>query len=49
LVEQRSGEATSFPLRDAHADIMTLVDGEGKGASRQTYDPWDDQLSGSSL
>ncbi len=49
LVEQRSGEATSFPLRDAHGDITTLADGEGEVASRQTYDPWGDQLSGPSL
>jgi RHS repeat-associated protein len=49
LVEQRAGEATSFPLRDAHGDITTLVDGEGEVASRQTYDPWGDQLSGPSL
>jgi RHS repeat-associated protein len=49
LVEQRSGEATSFPLRDAHGDITTLVDGEGEVASRQTYDPWGEQLSGPSL
>ncbi|HEX5990700.1 MAG TPA: right-handed parallel beta-helix repeat-containing protein [Solirubrobacterales bacterium] len=49
LVEQRSGEATSFPLRDAHGDITTLADGEGEVASRQTYDPWGVQLSGPSL
>ena len=49
LVEQRSSEATSFPLRDAHGDITTLADGEGGVASRQTYDPWGDQLSGASL
>jgi len=49
LVEQRSGEATSFPLRDAHGDITTLADGEGEVASRQTYDPWGEQLTGPSL
>ncbi len=49
LVEQRAGEATSFPLRDAHGDITTLADGEGEVASRQTYDPWGEQLSGPSL
>ncbi len=49
LVEQRSGEATGFPLRDAHGDITTLADGEGGVASRQTYDPWGDQISGPSL
>jgi RHS repeat-associated protein len=49
LVEQRTSEATSFPLRDAHGDITTLVDGEGEVASRQTYGPWGEQLSGLSL
>jgi RHS repeat-associated protein len=49
LVEQRSGEATSFPLRDAHGDITTLVDGEGEVASRQTYGPWGEHLSGPNL
>ncbi len=49
LVEQRSGEATSFPLRDAHGDIATLADGEGEVASRQTYDPWGASLSGPTL
>ena len=49
LVEQRTGEATSFPLRDAHGDITTLSNGEGEVSSRQTYDPWGEQLSGTSL
>lgn len=49
LVEQRSGEATSFPLPDAHGDVTTLVDGEGAVASRQTYSPWGEQLTGPSL
>jgi len=49
LVEQRSGEATSFSLRDAHGDITTLVNEEGEVASRQAYDPWGEQLSGPNL
>lgn len=49
LVEQRAGEATSFPLRDAHGDITTIADAEGEVASRQAYDPWGVQLSGPSL
>lgn len=49
LVEQRSEGATSFPLRDAHGDITTLANDEGEVASRQTYDPWGDQLTGPSL
>jgi RHS repeat-associated protein len=46
LVEQRSGEATSFPLRDARGDLTTIANGKGEVASRQTYDPWGGQLSG---
>jgi RHS repeat-associated protein len=49
LVEQRSGEVTTFPLRDAHGDITVLANDEGEVASRQTYDPWGQQLSGPSL
>ncbi|HEX5928969.1 MAG TPA: DUF6531 domain-containing protein [Solirubrobacterales bacterium] len=49
LVEQHSGEATTFPLRDAHGDITTLAGGEGEVISRQAYDPWGGQLSGPSL
>jgi RHS repeat-associated protein len=49
LVEQRSGETTSFPLRDARGDITTLAGDEGEVSSRQTYDPWGDQLTGPSL
>jgi len=49
LVEQRASEATSFPLRDARGDITTLADGEGEVASRQTYDPWGEQLTGPGL
>jgi RHS repeat-associated protein len=49
LVEQRSAEATAFPLPDAHGDITTLLNGEGAVASRQTFDPWGNQLSGPTL
>jgi RHS repeat-associated protein len=49
LIEQRSSEATSFPLRDAHGDITTVADGEGEVASRQSYGPWGEHLSGPSL
>jgi RHS repeat-associated protein len=48
LVEQRSGEAMSFPLADAHGDITAVVDGGGTVTSRQSWDPWGNQLSGSS-
>ncbi len=46
LVEQRSGEATSYPLRDAHGDITAIADAAGEVTSRQSYDPWGAQLSG---
>jgi RHS repeat-associated protein len=49
LIEQRSGEATSFTLPDAHGDVTTIADEEGGVASRQAYDPWGAQLSGPSL
>ncbi len=49
LLEQRSGEATSFPLRDARGDIATVADSEGAVASRQSYDPWGAQVSGPAL
>lgn len=49
LVEQRSGGATSFPLRDAHGDVTTISNEAGEVLSRQSYDPWGTQLSGSSL
>ena len=49
LVEQRTGEATSFPLQDAHGDITTIVNAESGIASRQTYDSWGATLSGPPL
>ena len=49
LIEQRSGEGTSFTLRDARGDLTTIADGEGEVASRQTYDSWGEQLSGPAL
>jgi RHS repeat-associated protein len=49
LVEQRSGEATSYPLADAHGDITAIVATGGGVTSRQTYDPWGTQLSGPAL
>jgi RHS repeat-associated protein len=49
LVEQRSGEATSFPLTDAHGDVTALTTSTGEVESRQTFDPWGTQLSGPSL
>jgi RHS repeat-associated protein len=39
----------TFPLRDAHGDITTLAGAEGEVASRHTYDPWGEQLSGPQL
>ncbi len=49
LIEQRSGEATSYPLADAHGDITTVTGPSGAVESRQTYNPWGVQLSGPSL
>jgi len=49
LIEQRSGEATSFPLADAHGDITTMTGPAGGVESRQAYDPWGAQLSGAGL
>jgi len=49
LVEQRSGEATSYPLADAHGDLTAITGPTGTVESRQTYDPWGTQLSGPTL
>lgn len=49
LVEQRSAEATSYPLPDAHGDITAILSGAAEVTSRQSYDPWGAQLSGPSF
>jgi RHS repeat-associated protein len=49
LVEQRSGEATSYPLADGHGDITAITGAAGGVESRQTYNPWGAQLSGPGL
>jgi RHS repeat-associated protein len=49
LVEQRSGEATAFPLIDGHGDVTAISTAAGEVESRQTFDPWGAQLSGPSL
>lgn len=49
LVEQRSTEATSFPLVDGHGDVTAMTTAGGEVESRQAFDPWGQQLSGSSL
>jgi RHS repeat-associated protein len=46
LVKQRSWSQTSFPLADAHGDVMTIANDTGVVASRQEYDPWGEQRSG---
>jgi RHS repeat-associated protein len=48
LLEERSAEATSFPLADAHGDITAITGPTGSVESRQSYDPWGTQLSGPS-
>jgi RHS repeat-associated protein len=49
LVEQRSGEATVFPLRNARGDITAIGDEEAAVVSRQDYDPWGAQISGPAI
>ena len=49
LVEQRSGEATSFPLVDGHGDVTAIANGGGGVESRRSFDPWGNQLSGPTL
>jgi RHS repeat-associated protein len=49
LVEQRSGETTSYPLADTHGAITAITGPTGSVESRQTYDPWGVQLSGPTL
>jgi len=49
LVEQRSGEATAFPLVDGHGDVTAITSGTAEVESRQSFDPWGDQLSGPNL
>jgi RHS repeat-associated protein len=49
LTEQRSGEAPSYPLADAHGDITAIAGPTGGVESRQEYGPWGEQLSGPSL
>jgi RHS repeat-associated protein len=48
LLEERSAEATSYPLADAHGDITAISGPTGSVESRQSYDPWGAQLSGPS-
>ena len=49
LAEQRSGSSTSYPLADAHGDVMTMADGSGSVASRQDWDPWGEPTTGPAL
>ena len=49
LIEQRSGEATAYPLADAHGDITAISGPAGGVESRQSYDPWGAQLAGPTL
>jgi RHS repeat-associated protein len=49
LIEQSSEEVTRFPLVDGHGDVTAVVSGAGEVASRQSFDPWGKQLSGTSL
>ena|GEM_PF-5215234 len=49
LVEQRSGEATDYPLADGHGNITAISGPAGGVESRQEYGPWGKKLSGPSL
>jgi RHS repeat-associated protein len=49
LVEQRSGEATAYPLADGHGDVTAISGPTGGVESRQEFGPWGEQLSGPSL
>ncbi len=49
LIEQRSGETTSYPLADGHGDITAISGLAGGVESRQEYGPWGEQLSGPNL
>lgn len=46
---EEAGEASSYPLADAHGDVVTITAEGGGVSSRQSYDPWGTQLSGPSL
>ncbi|HEX7246030.1 MAG TPA: right-handed parallel beta-helix repeat-containing protein [Solirubrobacterales bacterium] len=49
LLEERSAEATSYPLTDAHGDVTAIAGLTGIVESRQEYGPWGERLSGPSL
>lgn len=49
LFEQRSGEATAYPLVDGHGDVTAIANGAAEVESRQSFDPWGNQLSGPSV
>jgi RHS repeat-associated protein len=49
LAEQRAGEATSYPLADAHGNITAITGPAGEVESRQSYGPWGEVLSGPGL
>ncbi|HSS94685.1 MAG TPA: right-handed parallel beta-helix repeat-containing protein [Candidatus Dormibacteraeota bacterium] len=46
---EEAGEPSSFPLVDAHGDVVAITAEGGGVSSRQGYDPWGAQLSGPSL
>jgi RHS repeat-associated protein len=49
LVEQRDDSGTAYPLADGHGDVTTVADASGAVRSRESYDPWGNQLSGPQL
>lgn len=49
LMEQRTGEETSFALVDSRSDVTAITTAGGEVQSRQDFDPWGQQLSGPNL
>jgi len=46
LTERRAASETRFPLVDGHSDVAAVTTATGEVESRQSFDPWGQQLSG---
>ena len=46
LLEEQTSAGTTYPLTDAHNDVVTRADQSGTVSSRASYDPWGNQASG---
>jgi RHS repeat-associated protein len=49
VTEQRAAAETRFPLVDGHSDVTAVTTATGEVESRQSFDPWGQQLSGPEL